>query len=56
MPVTLDHCRAILGDEVARLEQSGAGRWREAAALLDQLISADEFPEFLTLQAYEKVE
>ena len=28
----------------------------EPRALLDQLISADEFPEFLTLQAYEKVE
>jgi malate synthase len=54
--VTLDHCRAVLGEEVGRLEQAGAGRWREAAALLDQLISADEFPEFLTLQAYEKVE
>jgi len=56
VPVTLEHCRAVLGDEVARLEQAAGGRWREAAALVDQLISAREFPEFLTLQAYEKVE
>jgi malate synthase len=55
--ITLDRCRAVLSDELARLESSGsAGRWREAAELLDQLMSAAEFPEFLTLRAYERVE
>ncbi len=55
--ITLDRCRADLADELARLEGSGSsGRWREAAELLDQLMSAAEFPEFLTLRAYEKVD
>jgi malate synthase len=56
-PVTLQRCRTALAEEVARLERSGAaGRWREAAELLDQLVSAEEFPEFLTVGAYEKLE
>jgi malate synthase len=56
-PITLDRCRAVLAEERAGLEQRAMpGRWREAAELLDQLISAEEFPEFLTLRAYEKVE
>jgi hypothetical protein len=47
----------VLADEVGRLEQSGVqGRWREAAELLDELVSAEKFPEFLTLRAYERVE
>jgi malate synthase len=55
--ITLDHCRSLLAAELARLEAAGApGRWREAADLLEQLMSATEFPEFLTLRAYEKVE
>jgi malate synthase len=56
-PVTLERCRTALAEEVARLERSGAkGRWREAADLLDQLVSAEEFPEFLTVRAYERLE
>ncbi|HTC23829.1 MAG TPA: hypothetical protein VK688_05670, partial [Gemmatimonadales bacterium] len=55
--VTLQRCRSLLADELARLERSGvSGRWREAAGLLDQLVSAEEFPEFLTIGAYEKLE
>jgi len=55
--VTLARCRAALADEVSRLERSGArGRWREAAELVDELVSAEEFPEFLTLRAYERVQ
>jgi malate synthase len=52
-PVTLDRVREILAEEVARHE--GPGRWGEAAALLDALVSAERFPEFLTLAGYEKV-
>jgi malate synthase len=56
-PVTLQRCRRLLADEVGRLERSGAqGRWREASELLDELVSAEEFPEFLTLEAYGRVD
>jgi malate synthase len=30
-------------------------RWTDAAALLDELVLADQFPEFLTLEAYSKL-
>ncbi len=56
-PVTLERCRSLLAEEVARLERPDRpGRWREAAALLDELVGAKEFPEFLTVGAYEKLE
>jgi malate synthase len=57
-PVTLERVRALLAEERRRLESiAGAGqRLGEAAALLDALVSAREFPEFLTLGAYEKLE
>jgi malate synthase len=56
-PVTLDRVRAILREDVARLEAAATGetRLREAADLLDALVAAKEFPEFLTLGAYEKL-
>jgi malate synthase len=52
-PVTLDGVRVMLREELAR--HAGPGPWREAAALLDGLVSAKQFPEFLTLTAYQKV-
>jgi len=56
-PVTLERCRSLLAEEVGRLERPDRpGRWREAAALLDELVGAKEFPEFLTVGAYEKLE
>jgi malate synthase len=57
-PVTLDRVRALLSEEKTRLESgtSAENRLAEAAALLDVLVSAREFPEFLTLGAYEKLE
>ena len=56
-PVTLDRVRALLGEEVARLETAAAGESRpaDAAGLLEALVAAEEFPEFLTLGAYEKL-
>jgi malate synthase len=56
-PITLAHCRAILKAERARLEGDGGDRDRlgSAAELLDSLISAEEFPEFLTLVAYQRL-
>jgi hypothetical protein len=49
--------RALLREEVARLEAAAAGKTRlaEAADLLEALVAAREFPEFLTLGAYEKL-
>jgi malate synthase len=56
-PVTLDRVRGLLRDEVARLEAAAVGETRlaEAAELLEALVAAREFPEFLTLGAYEKL-
>ncbi|HEX6111293.1 MAG TPA: hypothetical protein VFZ10_03235, partial [Geminicoccaceae bacterium] len=51
----------LLEEELTRIRDSvgqeryGAGRYREAAALLRELVLADEFTEFLTLPAYERV-
>ena len=55
--MTLDRVRALLGEEVARLETAAAGESRlaDAAGLLEALVAAEEFPEFLTLGAYEKL-
>ena len=57
-PVTLERVRALLGQERRRLEPAAGADHRlgDAAALLDALVSASEFPEFLTLGAYEKLE
>jgi malate synthase len=57
VPVTLQRCRTILLEEQTRLEQEGGDRERLgiAAELLDAMFSAKEFPEFLTLVAYEKL-
>jgi malate synthase len=57
-PVTLERVRTSLREEVARLGASAPAGHRldEAAALLEALVSAKEFPEFLTLGAYEKLE
>ena len=56
--VTLGRVRAILAEETARLRPGhpDPARLDAAAALLDQLVSAEEFPEFLTLQAYQRLE
>jgi malate synthase len=56
-PVTLDRVRRLLREEVARLEAAAAGETRlaEAADLLGNLVAAKDFPEFLTLNAYERL-
>ena len=43
-----------IGDTVGE-ERYGTGRYSEAAALLRELVLAEEFTEFLTLPAYERV-
>ncbi len=56
-PVTLERCRAALSEELERLRPGHAdpARLDAAAALLDELVSATVFPEFLTLRAYEQL-
>jgi len=55
--ITLEWCRAILAEERQRLEVEGGDQPRLAAAadLLDVMFSAREFPEFLTLAAYQRL-
>jgi len=51
----------LLEEELARIRETvgeqryGAGRYAEAAALFRELVLADDFTEFLTLPAYERV-
>ncbi len=55
-PVTLGRVRRILEEEQGRLAATGpVGRLDEAAELLDRLVAAAEFPEFLTLEAYRRM-
>ena len=56
-PITLERCRAILQEERGNLEREGTDRERlaTAAELLDAMFSAEEFPEFLTLAAYQRL-
>jgi malate synthase len=53
-PVTLAGVRALLRQELERV--GTGGRWADAGALLDALVSAADFPEFLTLAAYRQLE
>ena len=56
-PITRERCRQMLQEETDTLVAAGADPARLAAAgeLLEGLFSADLFPEFLTLTAYEKL-
>jgi malate synthase len=47
--------RTIRDQEVARLG-AGAGHIVDAARLLDDLVLASDFPEFLTLDAYRRLQ
>jgi malate synthase len=42
------------GDEV--LADAGEGRWEDAREVFDSVALSDEFVEFLTLPAYEKLD
>jgi len=55
--ITVEWCRTILSEELRRLEAEGGDQPRLAAAadLLDTMFSAREFPEFLTLAAYQRL-
>ena len=47
---------AIRAEELAKLGGPDTGRLREAAEILDVLVGAEEFVEFLTLPAYGYLE
>jgi malate synthase len=53
-PVTLARVRGVIRRELA-LPGRADPQWAQAAALLDSLVSAGPFPEFLTLAAYEQL-
>jgi malate synthase len=63
-PLTAERYRAIRAEEQAALRgggpggggpDGGASRLAEAADLLDELVLAADFPEFLTLPAYGRL-
>jgi len=56
-PVTLARVRDLIRVETASLQDghTDPARLARAAALLDALVAADEFPEFLTLAAYQEL-
>jgi malate synthase len=56
-PVTLERVRTMLSEELARLEEGAVEETRlaDAAQVLESLVAAREFPEFLTLGAYERL-
>ena len=62
MPITANHVRTIAGEETSRLRNElgseiyDASRFDEARALFERVALAHEFPDFLTLPAYEILE
>ncbi len=46
----------VRDEELARLREAGEGRLTEAADVLDRLVLADDFAEFLTVRAYALLE
>ena len=55
-PMTAERYTAIRDEELAGLRSSLPDfPWTDAAALLDELVLSDEFAEFLTLEAYQKL-
>ncbi len=53
--VTADFYKQKKAEELARLTAIAPGRLQDAGDLLDQLVLPDEFVDFLTLPAYERL-
>ena len=51
--ITSDLYETLRDEELASLGGSGESRFGDAVEILDQLVLTEEFPEFLTLPAYE---
>jgi malate synthase len=55
--VTVELFRELLAEELAAIIAAGGrGRDEEAAALFDQITTSEDFVEFLTLPAYERID
>jgi malate synthase len=55
-PITAALVRRIADEELERLGAAGRGRFDEARALFERVALATDFPEFLTLPAYELID
>ena len=56
-PLTAARYRTIRDEELARLPPTAdQARLRQAAELLDELVLADDYAEFLTLGAYPRLD
>ncbi|MGY1590546.1 malate synthase A [Geodermatophilus sp. SYSU D00708] len=58
--VTREHVEQVIAEEMDALRQArgdsfAAGRWDDARALFTEMALADEYPDFLTLPAYERM-
>jgi malate synthase len=58
--VTREHVEQVIAEEMdaireARGEAFASGRWDDARALFTEMALADEYPDFLTLPAYERM-
>lgn len=57
--ITLDLVKAVIAEEMKNIEAEvgpdrfAGGKFDEAANLFEELVAADEVPEFLTLKAYD---
>jgi malate synthase len=47
---------AVRDEELAKLGGRDSGRLGEATELLDRLVLGDDFPDFLTLEAYQRLD
>ncbi|MBU6454792.1 MAG: malate synthase A [Cyanobacteria bacterium REEB67] len=54
-PITRALYSQVAAEEMARLTAGGEGRYKDAAAILDELVLNDTFIEFLTIPAYEYI-
>jgi malate synthase len=55
-PMSAERYTTIRDEELGTLQASlPDSPWTDAAALLDELVLSDEFPDFLTLRAYDRL-
>jgi len=58
--VTREHVEQVIDEEMDAIKQArgdafASGRWDDARALFTEMALADEYPDFLTLPAYERM-
>jgi malate synthase len=58
--VTRELVERLTDEEMEKIRQArgdafGSGRWDDARALFTEMALADEYPDFLTLPAYERM-